>query len=84
MFVIYHISTENGVITTLAAHDAGMDDTETVTFSTNAQGDDVWFPASWIKTSEELKKCVTEFFKVKDRPPECFEWKFIGKTDEGH
>jgi hypothetical protein len=72
--VIVYMPVKNGA--TLAAYNPDMDETaETVWFFTNPEGDEVRFPASWIKTFAEVKECIMAFFKVKDRPPECLEWK---------
>jgi hypothetical protein len=81
--VIFYMPMENGSTTTLAAYNPDMDKTaETVWFFTNPEGDEVRFPVSWIKTFVEVKECIMTFFKVKDRLPECLEWKSAGQTEE--
>jgi hypothetical protein len=83
--VIVYMPMKNGSTATLAAYDPDMDETaETVWFFTNPEGDEVRFPASWIKTFAEVRECIMTFFKVKDRPPECLEWKLVGQTEGGN
>jgi hypothetical protein len=85
MCVIQYMSIENCSMTVHVAYNADMDETsETVWFFTNSEGYEVRFPANWIKTFEELKECIMTFFKVKDRPPKCLEWKFAGQTEGGN
>jgi regulation of enolase protein 1 (concanavalin A-like superfamily) len=85
MCVIQYLAMENNSMTMRVAYNPFVEETsETVWFFTNPEGNEVRFPASWIKSFTELKECIMTFFKVKDRPPECLEWKFVGQTEGGN
>ncbi|MDR1120382.1 MAG: hypothetical protein LBM08_05650 [Dysgonamonadaceae bacterium] len=85
MCVIQYLAMENNSMTVHVAYNPDIDETsETVWFFTNPQGNEVRFPVNWIKSFAELKECIMTFFKVKDRPPQCLEWKFVGQTEGGN